>query len=118
MAVTEKGITPYNDKQGIPITLFTWLQRLHLLFPKINTYSATINPGNISANSELTETYTVTGLNTNDIVIVAPPSLDSGIGIMYCRVSAADTLQIRWRNFTGGGINPASGTYLIAAIRL
>lgn len=118
MPISEKGIPPYNNKGGVPDTLYNWLQRLQLLFPKINTYSATINPGNIPANSELTETYTVTGLNTNDIVTVTPPSLDAGIGIMYCRVSAADTLQIRWRNFTGGGINPASGTYLIAAVRL
>lgn len=118
MPVSTKGISPYDRKSEIPNSLFTWLQRLQLLFPKTSTYEATINPGNIVANSELTETYTVTGLMTDDVVTVNPPALNAGIGIMYARVSATDTLQIRWRNFTGSDVDPVSGTYLIQATRI
>lgn len=118
MPITAKGISPYDRKSEVPNSLFTWLQKLQLLFPKVSTYETTLNPGNIVANDELTETYTVTGLTTKDIVTINPPALNAGIGIMYARVSAADTLQIRWRNFTGSDVNPASGTYLIEAIRL
>lgn len=118
MPITEKGVSAFQEKEAISPTLFRWLQQLVLRFPKVNTYSATINPGNVVANSELTETYTVTGLNVNDIVSVTPPALDAGIGIMYARISAIDTLQIRWRNFTGSDVNPASGTYLIKTTRL
>ena len=119
MSIVEKGITPfaaYNDT--VPIDLVKWLGQLQLRFPKVSTYSVTINPGSIAANDELDETYTVTGLSTNDIVTINPPAMNVGLGIMYARVSATDTLQIRWRNFTGSPINPASGTYRILAIRL
>jgi hypothetical protein len=118
MPVTTKGVPPYDRKADVPTSLFMWLQKLQLLFPKTSTFEATLNPSNVVANSELTETYTVTGLSVEDIVVVNPPTLTAGIGIVYARVSATDTLQIRWRNFTGSDINLASGTYLIAATRL
>jgi hypothetical protein len=112
----EKGITP-PPEVSVPPELFGWLKRLQLVLPRCSTYEETLDPTNVVANDESTQTFTVSGLNVNDIVTVNPPALTAGIGIMYARVSAANTLQIRFRNFTGSDIDPASGTWLIKATR-
>lgn len=83
----------------------------------IRVYSESLNPASIGANSESTQTFTITGLSINDIIYLTPPALDAGIGIMYYRASATDTLQIRYRNFTGGAIDLAAGIYNIIAVR-
>ena len=117
--ITQKGTPSYNvQEKGVPDGLFRWLQYLQLVVPYVATYSESLNPTQVNANDESTQTFTVTGLTTQDVVIVNPPALAAGLGIMYARVSAANTLQIRFRNFTGSNIDPASGTYNIVAIRL
>lgn len=93
-----------------------WLGVLCREFPRVRVYSVAINPTQVNANSESTQTFTVTGLATNDVIYLNSPALEAGIGIMYYRVSATDTLQVRFRNFTAGNIDPASGTWTIIAI--
>lgn len=85
--------------------------------PIIRVYSLSINPTTVNATSESDQTFTVPGLSTSDVVVVNPPALAAGLGIMWNRVSATDTLQIRFRNFTGVGIDPAAGTWHIYAFR-
>jgi len=109
--ITTKGISPPIEDREM------WFKVIADNFPYLRVYSESLNPTAVGANSEDTQTFTITGLSTNDVVFMNPPALDTGIGIMYYRVSAADTLQIRFRNFTGGSINPAAGTYNIVAIR-
>lgn len=88
------------------------------LVSQIRTYSVTIDPANVAAASTAEQTYTVTGLATNDIVTVNKPSHTSGCGIVGARVSAADTLAITWNNSLAIlGCNPPSETYLILAVR-
>jgi len=79
---------------------------------------ASLTPGAVAANSVLVETYAVTGLIVPHAVTVSPPSLNSGLGIMWARCSTTDTLEICWRNFTAGSLTPAAGTYRVAGVRV
>lgn len=106
--------------KGLPLPLEDrefWFKLITDNSVYIRVYSVTLDPASIGATSEDTQTFTVTGLSTNDIIFLNPPALNAGIGIMYYRVSAADTLQIRFRNFTGGSVDIASATWNIIAIR-
>jgi len=94
-----------------------WMQRLRDVTPKIQTYAATLNPGSVNANTTSEQTFTVTGLNVADLVIVNKPSHTAGVGIVNARVSAADTLAITFMNTTGGAIDPPNEEYTVVSIR-
>jgi len=96
---------------------FGWFQRLRQAIPKTETYTATINPVAVAANSTAEQTFTVTGLATTDIVTVNKPTHTSGLGIVNARVSATDTLAITFVNLTGSPINPPEEAYLIKTTR-
>lgn len=96
---------------------FGWLQRLHSAFPKTQTFSATIDPTSVAANTTSEQTFAVTGLTTDDIVTVNKPTHTAGLGIGNARVSATDTLAITFGNYTASAIDPPSETYLIKATR-
>lgn len=117
--ITEKGITPVPFQlQNENKLLFGWLSQVQLVFPKINTYEESIDLASINATTYSTQTFTVTGLDTNDIITVNPPALTAGLYLISYRVSAADTLSMVFYNSTGAPINEAAGTYKIMACRL
>lgn len=95
-----------------------WIKRLADAFPKTRTIEQELTPASVAANTTAEQTFTVTGLSTDDVVIVNKPSLDAGIGIGGVRVTAADTLGITYINATAGAIVPATEDYKIVAIRL
>ena len=116
----ELGIHPPKNLNLDPIEykeLLRWLTDLRQVFPRTRTYSATINPTLVSANSESTQTFTVAGLTMSDIITVNKPSKTAGLSILDC-FATVDTVSITFRNFTGAGIDPGSETYLIHATRL
>lgn len=80
-------------------------------------YNETLTPSSVPANSTSDQTFTIAGLTPTMNVYVVPPSLSSGLGIAYARISANDTLMIRFMNLTAGPLTPASGVYKITAIR-
>jgi hypothetical protein len=97
-----------------------WKQWLQYFWQRVNNivnYSETLTPASVAANTTAEQTFTITGLTTNDVVIVNKPSLDAGLGIVNVRVSTADTLAITYCNVTAGGLTPTSETYEIIAIR-
>ncbi len=118
MSITEKGITAFTNKEVIPLELSTWLQQLQLRFPKVSTYEATIDLAAIGATTYSTQTFTVTGLNVNDVICVNPPALTAGLYLLSYYVSATDTISLTLYNSTGGSINQASSTFKIVSIRL
>lgn len=118
--MNEKGIDP---PQTLGVSNWEaywvkWFKRLADVFPKTETYSETLTPVSVAANTTAEQTFTVAGLTTSDIVTVNKPSLDAGIGIANARVSAVDTLAITYGNFTGGAIVPTAETYKIVSVRL
>lgn len=84
---------------------------------QIKVYSPSITPSSVGAATVAEQTFTVTGLTTADKVIVNPPSISNATGISGARVSAADTLAIRFVNPTAGSLTPTSGTYTVVAFR-
>lgn len=83
----------------------------------IQTYTPTLTPASVAAGVVVEQTFTVTGLLTTDTVYVNPPATANNVGIAGVRVSAADTLAIRFVNPTAGALTPTSGTYTVKAIR-
>lgn len=84
---------------------------------KIVVYTPTLTPASVNAATVAEQTFTVTGLTTADKVIVNPPSIANSTGVAGVRVSAADTLAIRFVNPTVGALTPTSGTYTVIAVR-
>lgn len=84
---------------------------------QIKVYSQTITPAAVGAATVAEQTFTVTGLTTADKVIVNPAAISNATGICGFRVSAADTLAVRFVNPTAGSLTPTAGTWTVIAIR-
>lgn len=84
---------------------------------KVVVYSQTLTPASVAAATVAEQTFTVTGLTTADKVVVNPPAIANATGIAGARVSAANTLAIRYVNPTAGALTPTSGTYTVVAFR-
>ncbi len=84
---------------------------------QVRVYSQALDPASVAALTTAEQTFTVTGLTTDDKVFVNKPTNTAGLGIVNARVSAADTLAITFGNFTAAPIDAASETYTITAIR-
>lgn len=64
------------------------------------------------------QTFTVPGLKTSDQILkVTPPSTTAGLAIVAASVSAADTLELVFGNFSTGALTSASGTYCVHVFR-
>lgn len=90
---------------------------LYELDTRVYTGTVSWTPASVNANTTAAQTVTVTGLRTTDLVVVNPPGGTNGLGIAGARVSATDTLEVRWSNSTAGGLLPPAGTYRVLAIR-
>ena len=81
-------------------------------------YSQTITPASVASLTSAEQTFTVTGLATNDKVFIntglAPTA---GTGVSSVRVSATNTLAVTFFNNTAGPLTPSAGTWQIVAIR-
>lgn len=95
-----------------------WFKRLQDAFPKIQTYTSALTPASVAANTTAEQTFTITGLNTNDLVFVNKPSAQAGLGVAGTRVASANTLGITYVNPTAGALTPTSETYKVVSIRL
>lgn len=80
-------------------------------------YVPNLTPAVVNAGTFSTQTFTVTGLTTSDTITVNPPAVANGLILAGFRVSAADTLELRWYNPTGGNLTPTAGVYRIRAGR-
>lgn len=116
LSVKDVPYPPY----GTNLESSEWRMFFNLIHDSISytrVYEVSLNPTTVNANSESDQTFTVTGIDTQDKIYINPPDLVAGLGIMWYNVNAANTIKIRYRNFTGGNIDPAAGTYKIIAIR-
>ena len=95
-----------------------WFSKVRdVVFKERRVYEVAINPASVSANSTSEQTFTVTGLTTDDLVYVNKPSHASGLIIGNCRASANNTLAITFANITGSPIDAGSEIYLVYAFR-
>jgi len=81
--------------------------------------SVTLSPSSVAANTTAEQTFTLPGILATDVLIdVTKPTAQAGLGIVGCRVTAANTVGITFSNNTASPIVPtASQVYLFAWIR-
>lgn len=86
---------------------------------KFGSFTLTISPAAVAANTSAEQTFTLDGLLETDFVAVSKPTAQAGLGIVGARVSAANTLAITFGNFTAASITPtAAETYQVGVIRV
>lgn len=77
-------------------------------------YGLTISPVSVAANTTAEQTFTLSGVQLNDVVSATKPTLQAGLGIVNARVSAANAIAITFSNNTGSPIVPtAAETYVV-----
>ncbi len=80
--------------------------------------AVTLSPASVANATAAEQTFTVQGLQANDLVTVNKPTAQAGLGIVGSRVSAANTLAITFMNATAATITPtASQVYLLNVVR-
>ena len=107
------------DASGVMVTDWhVWFSKLIESVPKMTRYVFTVDPGNIVAHTTNLESVTLTGLSTQDIVLVNKPAYISGV-IIDAVCSVDDRLDITFANITALDINPgSSSSYSCYAFRI
>jgi hypothetical protein len=86
--------------------------------PKILKGSATLDFPSTAAQTSSELTITVTGASDGDDVIVSPPSSSSNDNSMFsARVSTANTVSVKFNNYSSSAIDPASGTFKVKVFK-
>lgn len=83
---------------------------------RLKVFSPNITPGSVAAATVAEQTFAVAGLRTTDKVFVDPPAIGNATGLAGSRVSAADTLAVRFVNPTAGALTPTAGVYTVLAV--
>ena len=80
--------------------------------------SVAVTPASVGAATSAEQTFTVSGLAVGDFVSVSTTvSTGNATAIAGARVSAANTLAVRYINPTAGALTPAADTYLVFVAR-
>lgn len=79
------------------------------------SFTQTLTPASVAANTTAEQTFTVPGLPAGSQVVVNKPSVTTGLGIGNARVSALNTLAIEYVNNTSAAIVPPSEVYTIGS---
>lgn len=117
--ITKKALANFHGADDITNdSVLKWFGILTDSLPYFRTFTVEIDAPSVAANTTGVKTVTVVGLITTDVVYINKPSHEIGLGIVNCRVSASDTLEITYMNSTGSAIDPASESYIGFAIRL
>lgn len=88
------------------------------IIKQIKIYQPTLSPSPIGAGVSTEQTFSVTGLATDDVVVgVSKPTAQANLGIVGWRVSAANVLAIQFSNTTAGTASPtASEVYSVYVV--
>lgn len=79
---------------------------------KISTGTVSLNPGSISTVSRGTVTFTLTGADTSDIIVMNPPAgLNDDLLFVGAAVTSANTVTVYLYNPTAGSIDDAAATW-------
>jgi hypothetical protein len=78
------------------------------------TGSATLDFGSTAAQTSSDLTITVTGAADGDVVSLGVPNASVNANTNYTAwVSAADTVTVRFNNYSSAAVDPASGTFKV-----
>ena len=82
------------------------------------TVTANLNFPNTAASTSNDLTVTVTGASPGDVVALGIPNAAVSANSTYTAwVSAANTVTIRFNNYSGGSIDPAAGTFRVSVLK-
>lgn len=104
---------PLLSDENLDDTWGKWFTTVADNIYRYDKYSVVFNPTSVSANTTSEQTVSITGVASNDFVMVSKPTHTAGLGIVNVRVSAKDTVAITFMNTTGSPIDPPSETYTI-----
>ncbi len=76
----------------------------------------TITPASVGAGNTSEQSFTVPGVRVGDYVDVTGVT-QNGIAIGQARVTASDTVGVRFINATGGALTPTAGAYQFLVVR-
>lgn len=79
--------------------------------------SLTVDPASVATITTAEQTFTLNGVLVGDLVYWTKPTNTTGLGIVNCRVSAANTIAVTFVNPTAGGVDAASETWNFLVIR-
>jgi hypothetical protein len=83
----------------------------------MGVFTLTMDPASVATITTAEQTFTVPGLKVGDWVGASKPTNTVGVGVVNCRVSAANTLAVTFVNPTAGAVDPASETWQILWVR-
>lgn len=84
---------------------------------KVINLTASLTPASTGAATIAEQTFTLTGVQLGDVVVVNGPQITAGVSPVAVRVSALNQVAIAFSNPTAGALTAAAGTYRFAVIR-
>ncbi|MCX6319690.1 MAG: hypothetical protein NTW29_20595 [Bacteroidetes bacterium] len=112
-ATAVAGMVRYNTENGGRLESFNGTAWSGILS---NTVS--IDPPNMPSGSGATVSVVFNGATTGSAVAISPAvALPAGIIVAWARVSAANTIEVRFENNAGAPVNPAALNYQIKVIQ-
>ncbi|MFT3676807.1 MAG: hypothetical protein QM781_13015 [Chitinophagaceae bacterium] len=113
LTTPENGAVEYNGTN-----YFVTSGSTRYTLAKTLTNTATLNFGSTAAGSSADLTITVTGAADGDAVSLAVPNAAVLSNSSYTAwVSAADTVTVRFNNYSSGSQDPASGTFRVSIMK-
>lgn len=117
------GVPPVKSNLVVSNDVTAWSQPwtswfsqvFQSLFGWTRTFTGTLSKtwGSIPAHDEATQTVTVVGVRSGDVVTVSPATKTVGVVDNIGVVTAVDTVTVYAQNTTGGAIVPGAKTYRI-----
>ena len=86
-------------------------------------FTITIDVASVAANISAEQTFTAPGVLLVDMVFVNTPAigtaaLNAGLGVTGARVTAANTIGLRFTNSTAGALDPSAAiAYTVFVVR-
>lgn len=86
---------------------------------KIINFTATLNPTTVSSQSSSEQSFTVSGLRvaTDTPLAVYAGGFTAGVDIINYKITADDTITIKFINSSVSNIDPAETTYTVTVFR-
>lgn len=113
VATSVAGMVRYNTDNGGRLESYNGTAWSGILSGSVN-----IDPPNMPANSGATVSFAFTGATSGSVVSLSPSAAPpNGIIIAWARVSAANTIEVRFENNSGAPVNPPSIGYSIRVIQ-
>lgn len=110
--------TPLTREDNLPTyEMQNWMNVVAGNSVKLQLFEETLDPDPVSANSTDEQEFTVSGIETTDVIVsINKPSLTNDLSIGGWRAGDGSVF-ITFVNGSGGSVNPASEEYLILVLK-